>query len=150
MSGSPRGLKINNPGNIRQLPGDVILYKGQVKSSDPAFMEFSAMKYGFRAMASLLYNYIHSKGLNTIGKIINTYAPAADKNNPVSYAAFVAKNSGVSGTEILTKEDFLQPNGDPNIKKIMRWMARVEQGQMPNEADLQEGYDLFLTDQNLA
>ncbi len=103
------------------------------------------MDYGFRAMASLLYNYINTKGLDTITSILNTYAPAADKNNPVAYATYITKNTGIPANKKLSTADF--KNG--NMLSIIRWMARIEQGVMPNETAMQNGYKMFLQDENL-
>ncbi len=141
------GNALNNPGNIR---ASGVTYKGEVASSNPAFKQFSDMKYGFRAMASLLYNYINSKGLDTIQKIINTYAPGSDGNNPVSYANFVAQNSGIGVNQTLSTDDFTSTFFTPNMQKIIQYMARIEQGKDPDLNALSDGYNLFLADQGLA
>lgn len=149
MSSSlPLGNSLNNPGNIRTSG---IAYKGEVQpSANPSFKQFQDMSYGFRAMASLLYNYINSKGLNTIRKIINTYAPAADNNNPDSYANFVASQTGIGIDDTLSTADFTSFLFTPNILKIIRAMARIEQGQSADDTASSTGYTLFLQDQGLS
>ena len=54
----PRGLRNNNPGNIRN--SDATDWKGEVKPSqkkDNAFEEFGTMAHGYRALIKLLQNY---------------------------------------------------------------------------------------------
>ena len=141
------GNSLNNPGNIRKSP---TAYKGEVASSNSSFKQFSDMKYGFRAMFSLLYHYINSNGYNTINKIISHYAPASDGNNPDSYTKYVATNSGVPADQTLTTADFYKGPLGANIVNIARQMARVEQGSAPDEQALSDWFDLFIQDQGLA
>ena len=136
------GMKLNNPGNIRKSG---TTYNGEVASNNGGFKQFSDMKYGVRAMASLLWHYIHSSGYDTINKIIHVYAPSSDGNNPDSYANLVANQSGITADQQLSTVDFEAGiTGESNIVKIMREMIRVEQGQYINESDLSDGYSLFL------
>ncbi|MBX9055585.1 structural protein P5, partial [Parabacteroides merdae] len=47
-----RGLRNNNPGNIR-INGD--LFQGEVRpSKDKSFKQFTTMAYGYRAMFKIL------------------------------------------------------------------------------------------------
>ncbi len=144
----PIGNSLNNPGNIRK---SATVYKGEVTSSNPAFKQFSDMKYGFRAMASLLYHYINSSGYNTLNSILSHYAPAGDGgNNPAAYAKFVGQNANIDPNQILSTADFYPGPLGANIQNIIRWMARDEEGVMPDEQALSDGYNLFLKDQGLA
>jgi hypothetical protein len=101
----------NNPGNIRPVGG-----KG--------FNSYSSEAEGWGAMSNQLMRYYNGKTtgtpLRTIKDIVNTWAPAADKNNPSEYAAQVAKWMGVSETEVLdlTKSD--------TMASLMHSMARKE------------------------
>lgn len=148
-SSQPIGLMLNNPGNIRKNDG--VMYNGEVRpSSNSAFKEFKDMPHGYRAMASLLYHYIISSGLNTINKILTVYAPAADGNNPVNYANFVASQVGIQPDYVLSKSDFTSFFGDPTVMKIIRAMEQEEEGVKADENDLQTGFNLFLNDQGLA
>jgi hypothetical protein len=143
-SSGPRGLKVNNPGNIRT---NAYTWPGEIKpSADPAFKQFVSPEYGYRGLAALLYEYVTQDGHDTLRKIIHVYAPADDGNNPDSYSAFVSKNSGVALDTKLTAEDFKWPrqSQQPNALKIMRYMVRVEQGQLPDETKLEGGYQIFL------
>lgn len=115
----PRGFRNQNPGNIedgpfaRSQPG----YAG----SDGRFAKFASMDQGTGAMGSLLDSY-GRKGINTVGGIINRWAPASDGNNVSSYAQAVAKATGVDPTSPIDM-------ANPEIKqKIIAAMAQHENG----------------------
>lgn len=145
MSSSPRGLRLNNPGNLNKTAPGVKRWDGEIDSPDSRFANFLAIEYGYRAMAKLLYNYVTKFGADTIREITHKYAPADDGNNPASYANFISKNTGIGIDEPLTKEDFRwRPGSEPNALKIMRWIVKVEQGQMPEEVKMGAGYKMFL------
>lgn len=85
------GIRNNNPGNLR--PGDS--WQGMVGTNNN-FIVFSSMIYGTRALATDLTNKYY-RGLDTITKIINTYAPPSE-NNTVAYINAVANSMGVCAT----------------------------------------------------
>lgn len=99
----PRGVRNNNPGNIRI--GDN--WQGLAPmQEDGSFCQFSDAKYGIRALAYLLLKSYHIKrGLNTVRKIINRWAPPSE-NDTASYVMQVAKAMQVGADEAidLTKE----------------------------------------------
>ena len=65
----PRGLRNNNPGNIRRN-SDV--FQGEINPSrDKEFKQFKNMAYGYRAMYKILSNYYNKYQLNTIRKMIS-------------------------------------------------------------------------------
>jgi len=134
------GYRLNNPGNIRKSS---TTFKGEVESPE-AFKQFKSMKYGFRAMTSLLHTYINS-GFNTVETILNRYAPSSDGNNPVNYTKSVIKLANVRPDQALSTPDF--KNG--NMLNIMYAMTRVEQGYSPNIHDLHEGYMMYVREINL-
>lgn len=47
----PRGLRNNNPGNIRL---STTKWQGEVKGPDPVFCTFRSMPYGYRALMKVL------------------------------------------------------------------------------------------------
>lgn len=64
----PRGLRNNNPGNIR-INSD--LFQGEVRpSKDKSFKQFETMAYGYRAVFRILSNYYRNYKLDTIRKMI--------------------------------------------------------------------------------
>ena len=58
MTTQPRGLRNNNPGNIRN--SDATDWQGEIpasKKQDNSFEEFEDMAHGYRALIKLLQNY---------------------------------------------------------------------------------------------
>jgi len=134
------GYKQNNPGNIRNSPD---VFDGEVKSLS-GFKTFSDMKFGYRALAIVLYN-IFKRGEDTIAKIITTYAPPSE-NDTAGYIAFVGKNTGIDPNRRLTLRDF--KTGvlkEAPVKKIVRAISQQEISWV-NEKALDEGYNEFLKD----
>ena len=86
----PRGLRLNNPGNIRH--GSSQWQGMSEKQTDPAFVQFDDPRYGFRAMARILASY-RRRGITTIKGIISTWAPDSE-NNTAAYIAHAAKYMG--------------------------------------------------------
>lgn len=88
-----RGIRNNNPGNIR-LSGT--RWAGQVPieaQTDPEFVQFLAPEYGIRAMAKILGSYA-SRGVDTIAEIIATWAPPSE-NDTAAYVTSVAQRTGI-------------------------------------------------------
>lgn len=85
-----RGIRNNNPGNIR-ITGDN--WQGLLpQQNDPSFFQFTHAKYGIRAMAKILSNY-QAQGVGTIAQIISRWAPATE-NNTQSYINHVSQLTG--------------------------------------------------------
>lgn len=82
---TPRGIRNNNPGNIR---AGTYKFSGQVGMDEKGFRIFKTPKDGINALESLLKRY-QDQGINTTRKIINKYAPSIE-NDTQSYAEFVA------------------------------------------------------------
>lgn len=92
----PRGIRNNNPGNIRI--GDK--WQGLAPNqTDPDFCVFVAPVWGIRAIAKILIGY-DKRGWNTVKKIISRWAPASE-NNTKAYIAAVAQAVGVEPDEVL-------------------------------------------------
>ncbi len=90
-----RGLRNNNPGNIREGKGDSTLWVGErATDDDPTFEEFTTMPYGVRAAAVLFRNYGRLYGLTTIGQLISKWAPPSE-NNTARYIANVVDRVGI-------------------------------------------------------
>lgn len=116
----PRGMKNNNPGNIR-ISGNA--WNGKIpvsQNTDGTFEQFTFYKYGVRAMLKLIRNYI-GQGHNTIAKIINRYAPDTE-NHTTAYINFVAQNSGVNPNATINLNDFVL------LQSIIIAMAHFENG----------------------
>lgn len=136
MAKLSRGLRNNNPGNIRLSP---TTYQGEVKSTDTAFKQFQSMAYGYRAIFVLLYTYQKKHHLNTIADMISRYAPATE-NHTKAYINAVSEWSGVPSTCRITAT-----NGDVMVP-IVAAMSRVENGVFANMNDVVKGWDMFIKD----
>ena len=120
QSGLPRGMRNNNPGNLRIGSSP---WKGKIpvaQNQDGAFEQFEAYVWGIRAMILNLRNYFNG-GFNTINKIIYKWAPPGDNNNTPAYVATVSNQTGFGPDQVL---EFNQDT----LKKLVRAMAYVENG----------------------
>ena len=133
----PRGLRNNNPCNIRKS-SDVFV--GEiVPSKDEAFKQFTTLAYGYRATFVILYKYQHRYGLDTIAKMIARYAPE-NENHTTAYIDVVAERSGVPANGHITAT-----NGDVMIP-IVAAMSAVENGVEAKMHDVEAGWKLFIED----
>jgi hypothetical protein len=127
----PRGLRNNNPLNIR-LNADV--FQGEIKGKDKSFKTFSSMPYGYRAAFVTLGTYL-SKGQNTIEKIIAKWAPPIE-NNTAGYIAKVERWSGVPRDKELTAAD------GADYILIVAAMSAVENGRNADITQVRTGFQL--------
>lgn len=100
----PRGIRNNNPGNIRISNAN---WRGKVAledNTDTVFEQFETIEYGIRALFVLLRTYIVKKELNTVKKIITAYAPA-NENDTKAYIKSVCKKTGFDENEKLSFND---------------------------------------------
>lgn len=91
----------NNPGNIR--------YAGQreaIGQDERGFAIFPTLEAGIQAATKQLDLYAQ-RGINTIAGIVNTWAPAADKNNVPAYIAALQKSTGRGANDQLSGADRL-------------------------------------------
>ena len=120
QDGLPRGIRNNNPGNIRitntKWQGKI----PNVQNTDGAFEQFQSYRWGVRAMTKLLINYMNVRGLRTLTEILNTYAPKSE-NNTNAYIQTVSNETGIHPNTRLT------PNFQ-TMQKLVISMARVENG----------------------
>ena len=101
----PRGIRLNNPCNLRQGQGRFI---GEYEiSKDNEFRQFKSMVFGIRAALHLLiktYYYLHR--LRTVRGIINRWAPS-NENNTEAYIEAMCKEIGYRPDEYIEmSEDF--------------------------------------------
>ena len=94
------GLKNNNPGNIRHSNDQ---WQGMSpQQTDPNFVQFVTPDDGVRALARNLKTYF-SQGINTIARIITTWAPPTE-NNTDAYIQHVSQVVGVNPNQVLTPD----------------------------------------------
>jgi hypothetical protein len=128
---TPRGLRNNNPLNIRHSADH---FQGEMAGTDKTFKTFSSIAYGYRAAFIILGTYL-SHGINSIEKIITKWAPSTE-NNTENYIAQVEKYSGVSRHKQLT------PASGAEYMMIVAAMSFVENGQNADIAQVQAGFNL--------
>lgn len=117
----PRGIRNNNPGNLRH--GEK--WQGMAtEQTDKAFITFVSPEYGIRAMVKLFATYRDRYGLTSIRDIITRYAPATE-NNTEAYISAVAKEIGMA------KDGNVGPDDMP---AFIAAVIRHENGQQPYSA----------------
>lgn len=93
MARLPRGIRNNNPLNIRKSPSRWV---GKLTpSTDPDFEQFDTLEHGIRAAVLIIRTYILKYGCNTPATIIARWAPASE-NNTQMYINYVSKNALLS------------------------------------------------------
>jgi len=113
----PRGLRNNNPGNIR--PNPKYTWYGQ-KGTEHGYCIFDDIEHGIRAMAKDLKSKI-GRGLNTMSKYIPVYAPPEDNNNTQGYINRVSKETGFNPNTVLTADK-------ATLEKLVKAHIAVEVG----------------------
>jgi hypothetical protein len=117
----PRGLRNNNPGNIRR---SAIPWEGKVAGTDAEFETFATPDAGIRALEKNLTTYNTKHGLSTPRELIGRWAPS-NENNTENYARFVAKKLGVTPD---TPLDLSNPAVMSNLRDAI---IEMENGQNP-------------------
>lgn len=129
-----RGLRNNNPGNIRNSS---TVWLGEIiPSKDKSFKQFKSMAYGYRALIKLLQNYRKLYNLKTVAELIKRWAPE-NENNTAGYITRVCKEMQVPSTCVV----------DINDKDMMCAFAaaisQVENDTPANMEDVRKGWDLL-------
>ncbi len=124
-----RGIRNNNPGNIRH---SATPFRGEVvPSQDAEFKEFESVEWGFRAMFLIIHNYGELYGIDTLDKIIARWAPSVE-NDTAQYIGVVARRLGCSSRSHIDSLDH------DTMVKLVAAMAHIECGVAP-EAEVVEG-----------
>jgi hypothetical protein len=137
MTKMSRGLRNNNPGNIRL--GSARFLGEKEQSSDSAFRQFKSIEWGYRAMFVLLRTYVVRHKCCTLRQIINRYAPPVE-NHTNSYIRRVADATHLSPDEPVSITDGAM------MMAIVAAMSEVENGVKANMADVKRGWELFIAD----
>lgn len=130
MYDKTRGLRNNNPGNIRL--GEH--WQGMTPTqTDSAFVQFESPEYGVRAMARILYSY-QRRGLLSVRDIISTWAPP-NENNTDAYIADVAHSMNVAADQEL--------NFNTQLPTLIAAIIKHENGIQPySMATIEQGIAL--------
>lgn len=95
-----RGERNNNPGNLN--------FAGQAGASlerpGGRFARFESSFDGLRALSRQLMLYA-GRGINSVDKIISTWAPPSDNNNTAAYIQAVSQRLGVNPQMALNMQD---------------------------------------------
>jgi hypothetical protein len=119
-----RGIRNNNPGNVRRTPG--IPWKGMsAVQTDPDFLTFDTPEYGIRAIVRILRSY-ERLGLRTIDAIINRWAPP-NENNSEAYVHDVCAQCGIPADAQVSIEHILP--------MLVRAIISHENGTCPYTSD---------------
>ena len=118
QDGLPRGLRLNNPGNIRPGAG----FFGEV-GDDGGYAKFASDAAGLRAIQRLLMTYGNQYGINTLRGLANRYAPPSDNNPTENYIEFLSQKTGIDPDEPIN----LAERGAEIIPAIIGF----EQGKQP-------------------
>ena len=133
MNEFPRGLRNNNPGNIR-INND--LYQGGVRPSrDNEFKKFKTMAYGYRAIYRTLLTYYRIYRLETIRQMISRWAPP-EENKTDAYIKAVSDYAGIPADDLISFDR-------EQMIRIVAGMSKVENGRIANMSDLIARWNLL-------
>lgn len=133
----PRGLRNNNPGNIRNLETND--FQGEVKykdKKDAEFEEFVAMKWGVRAMMKILLRYNKRYACRNLEDLIRHWAPENENNT----AAYIKKVCTMTGLNPKWEVDLSQKD---TMCSIVDAMIYVENGQHISMEEIEDGWNML-------
>ncbi len=134
---TPRGIRNNNPGNLRIANNN---WQGKIpvsENTDGEFEQFEAMPYGVRALVKTVSTYIRNVPNITLRGIIERYAPSSE-NNTIAYVNSVASYMSM-GTEQPAKDWFYQIDF---LTAFVKAIIKHENGRMISESDVTKGIEM--------
>ncbi|HBQ8545339.1 TPA: hypothetical protein L9A84_001433 [Klebsiella pneumoniae] len=121
----PRGVRNNNPGNLEASSSNPWI--GQT-GSDGRFAKFETPEHGIRALGRNLISY-QRQGIDTVGEIINRWAPPSDNNDTAAYIKAVCAQLGVTANQPL---DASNPD---TLQALCAAIIKHENGTQPYSPD---------------
>jgi hypothetical protein len=119
---TPRGIRNNNPGNIRRNADP---WQGLAeRQGDVEFFTFKTSIYGIRALARTLITYKDKYDLRSIRQIISRWAPSVE-NNTNAYVRAVVADTGLDADQPLDLHRF------DHLLPLTKAIIRHENGQQP-------------------
>lgn len=112
-----RGLRNNNPGNIRMSAAK---WEGQT-GDDGDFVKFATPEHGIRALSRNLLSY-DRQGYNTVEQIINRWAPPSENETD----KYIAEVAGALEVPPNTRLDLTDIN---TLTKLSKAIIKKENGQ---------------------
>lgn len=138
----PRGLRNNNPLNIRRSTDKWLGLSPTQR--DAGFFQFVNLTYGYRAAGKLLQNYQRLHKLYNLNGLIARWAPAKE-NNTKAYVARVARELSTQAGRMIDGETHLDLIRDKRLlRQTIIAMHIVENGLRPTASQL-EALDKALT-----
>lgn len=129
-----RGLRNNNPGNIRITKDK---WQGlKEKQEDKSFFQFTEMKWGYRALIRTLQNYRKRHGCQMVSDFIHRWAPE-NENNTAGYINRVCSEMQVPSTYVPDIED------KATMCAFAAAISQVENGVPAVMADIEAGWNLL-------
>lgn len=126
---APRGLRNNNPGNLRKTD---VQWEGKATGADPEFESFSSPEAGIRALA-VNAQHIQNDGAQTPMDVISKWAPASE-NDTGAYAKSVAAKLGIGVNDKMNLRD------PATLKAFTAAVIEHENGSQPySEAQIDAG-----------
>lgn len=129
-----RGLRNNNPGNLR-LSKDKLQGLRAVQT-DKEFFQFETMAHGYRALIRTLQNYRKLHKCQTIADFISRYAPKIE-NNTAGYIQRVCREMQVPTTYVPDVND------KATMCNFAAAISQVENGVSAVMADIYSGWELL-------
>ena len=128
-----RGMRNNNPLNIRRVVG--VTWKGEIVSpiEDKQFVQFAGLEYGLRAAFCILRTYRNKYHAVCIEDIITRWAPPTE-NDTHKYISDVCTLTRFGGKERLTENEW---------PRLVQAMAFVESGALLSPETINRGYKLY-------
>ncbi len=133
----PRGIRNNNPGNIRNSEAND--WKGEeakANKKDQAFEEFETMAHGTRAMMKLLQKYQRTYNLHTVKELVERWAPR-NENDTSAYVRTVCREMQMPeccGVDLSDKG---------TMCALVDAMCYVENGVHIPMADIEAGWEML-------
>lgn len=101
MTNLPRGLRNNNPLNIKYSPSNK--WQGKIlDNTDGEFEQFETLVYGFRAALFLIRKYMRRYGFCSVRAIVHRWCPDATAD---SYVSQVCYRTGLAPSDVIVFED---------------------------------------------
>lgn len=116
-SNQTRGVRNNNPLNLRISNN---AWKNKIplsQNTDKSFEQFTSMEWGLRAALINMRTQI-TRGHNTIRKLISVWAPT-NENDTENYIKFVSLHSNITENARLKFEKH-------QLREVVRSMVRIE------------------------
>lgn len=132
----PRGIRNNNPLNIRLCKGRRTYWQGmRFPQTDEEFVQFESMEMGYRAACLILFTYRKRYNRRTIRQIITRWAPRTENNTNV-YIYHVCEWMHIPNPDhVITMDE---------IPSLLMAMTRQETGRMADPQQVHRGFEMAL------